>query len=154
MADLVTHYLTARIPAARLSRPIQAAFVVGALLPDVVGKFLDRALQTSMRFDVPSHTVLGLALYAYAACFLFEERVRRGAWLALWLGGLLHVFVDLLKDTMGSASSAFFLFPFTARSFELGLYEPLHAVWSVPVAVVFAASWEWFARRRGADVWE
>lgn len=154
MADLVTHYLVGRVPGTRFDRPVQAAFVLGALLPDLISKPLEDVVRGADRFYVPSHTLLGLALYAYAASFLFEERVRARAWLGLWIGGSLHVAVDLLKDTMGAAPSAFFLFPFTTRSFEFALYDPAHELWTIPVVILVACLWEWLARRRGRYVWD
>lgn len=151
MADLVTHYLTARIPSARLDRPIQAAFVAGVVLPDGICKLLDIVLGSAHRFEVPSHTIVGMALYAYIFSYFFEERLRGRAWLALWGGGLLHVLVDLCKDTMGSAPSAWCLYPFTSRSVEFALYDPLDWVWTIPVAAAIVALWEW---KRGRDVWQ
>jgi membrane-bound metal-dependent hydrolase YbcI (DUF457 family) len=151
MADLVTHYLTARIPTAHCERPIQAAFVAGVILPDGLCKLLDLVLASGNRFEVPTHTIVGAALYAYLFAFFFEERIRARAWLALFGGGLLHLFVDLLKQTMGSAPSAWLLFPFTTRSFELGLYDPLDWIATIPVAAAIVLLWEW---RRGFDVWK
>ncbi len=149
MADLVTHYLTARIPTSRLERPIQAAWIAGVLLPDVVCKLYDVLLGSPGRFEVPSHMVVGSALYAYLASFAFEERIRGRAWLALWGGGLLHILVDLFKDTMGSAPSAWCLHPFTSGSVEFAVYDPLDWVWTIPVAALVLLAWEW---RRARDV--
>jgi len=124
------------------------------MLPDLVGKLLEVVLHTANRFYVPSHTVLGLALYGYVASFAFEERLRPKAWLALWLGGCLHILVDLFKDTMGSASSALFLFPLAVEPFEFGLYDPIHAIWTLPIALASVAAWEALARTKGNHVWE
>lgn len=154
MADLVTHYLAARIPTSRIDRPLQAAVVVGTVLPDLLSKAHDVGFHAPRGFEVPSHSVLGLAIYAYMASFLFQRSIRPRAWLALCLGGLIHIAVDLLKDTMESAASAFFLFPFTSGTFELALYDPLDVLWSIPVAASILILWEWVTRRKGQYVWE
>lgn len=154
MADLVTHCLAARIPTSRIDRPLQAAVVVGTILPDLLSKAHDVVFHAPRGFEIPSHSVVGLAIYAYMASFLFQRPVRPRAWSALWLGGLIHIAVDLLKDTMESAASAFFLFPFTGETFEFALYDPLDVLWSIPVAAAILVLWEWSVRRRGRYVWE
>jgi membrane-bound metal-dependent hydrolase YbcI (DUF457 family) len=149
MADLFTHLASARLPAAFVrDRRIAALLVIGTFLPDLVSKGLYWILRCSDNFETPTHTLVGVALISYAASLMVEERLRRLGFAALLAGGVIHIAVDLLKDNMGTGSSRL-LYPFSPRSYELGLIDPLDVVFLAPFNIVILwAAWSIERKRR------
>ncbi len=133
MADLLTHWAAAQLPASlSRDRRIAALVVIGTFLPDLVSKGLYWVLQSGGDFTTPTHSLLGLALIAYGAALFVEERLRRPAFIALLVGGLVHVAVDLLKDNLGMGAAYLFQ-PFSTASYELGLIDSLNMILLVPL---------------------
>ena len=63
MPDAVTHLLTARLAAPLLKRgDLRAVLYLGVLWPDVLAKICTFALHTPGGFDIPSHSLAGLAI--------------------------------------------------------------------------------------------
>ena len=153
MSDIATHYLVSRIPSSRFPKPLQMAVLLGTVLPDILSHGLDLILESPRDFVTPSHTILGTLLYCYIASFLFEEKIRGRAWGMLWVGALLHILVDLCKDSMGAGSLAIFA-PFSMKRYGFDLYEPLFWIWTVPVAFGLCLLWEFLIQKRGNRVWE
>ena len=59
----------------------------------------------------------------------------------MFVGGLVHVEVDLLKDNLGMGDARLF-YPFTTAAQELGLIESLDVVLLIPFdGVVLALAW-------------
>jgi len=149
MPDLLTHLASARVPGAFLrDRRVQALLIFGSFLPDVVSKTLYWAAWTPSDFLEPLHSPLGLLLLSYAAALFVEESLRRPAFAALFGGALLHVAVDMLKDNLGSGSSALF-YPFSTREYELGWIDPENVVLLIPLDVAVLALMAWLERRLG-----
>ncbi|HXX92742.1 MAG TPA: metal-dependent hydrolase [Planctomycetota bacterium] len=136
MPDLFTHLATARLPAAFVRDPrIAALVVIGTFLPDLTSKGFYWVLKCTPNFEVPTHSLVGVTLISYAASLFLEERLRRAAFPALLAGGVLHVLVDLLKDNMGVGSCRLF-YPFSPRSYELGLIDPVDVIYLVPIDLI------------------
>jgi hypothetical protein len=153
MADLLTHFASARLPAAFVrDRSVQALLIAGTFLPDLAGKGLYFVTRSGENFNVPSHSVLGLAVLCFGLSFLLEERLRRPGFAALLGGSYLHVAVDLLKDSNGVGLLGV-LHPFTPAGFELGLIDPENVILLLPVdaAILVLA---WFLERRLSRVRE
>lgn len=149
MADLLTHWAAAQLPAAfSRDRRIAALVVIGTFLPDLASKGLYWVLKSGGDFTIPTHTLPGLAILSYGAALFVEERLRRPAFLALLVGGLVHVAVDLLKDNLGMGASHLF-HPFSTASYELGLIDPLNVILLVPVDVgILLLAWHLERRLR------
>ena len=151
MADLFTHLAAARVPAAfQRDRRLSALLVIGTFLPDVAAKGLYWVLRTDSDFTLPTHSILGLVVLSYAAALWIEERLRGRAFVAILAGGLIHVGVDLLKENLGMGS-AYLFYPFSTRSYELGLIDPLDVVWLLPIDVLILVL-AWIIERRRARV--
>jgi membrane-bound metal-dependent hydrolase YbcI (DUF457 family) len=151
MPDLFTHLATARLPAAFVrDRRIAALLVIGTFLPDLVAKGFMWVTRATDNFDAMTHSLLGLLLLSYGAALFIEERLRRPAFVALLGGGLLHVAVDLLKYNLGMGSATLF-FPFSDRSFELGLIDPLDVIFLAPLAAVLLGI-AWIIERKRSHV--
>ncbi len=147
MADLLTHYVSARLPGGFIGDPAaRATLILGVFLPDVAGKLMGRIFRTPDGFNAPSHTLLGLLLLSYVIALFFSAEFRARAWLTINAGALLHVAVDLLKDNLG-AGSAYLLHPFTLDGYELGLYYNENVVYAMPVDLLLAALIAGLSRR-------
>jgi len=149
MADLLTHLAAARMPAAFVrDRRYSALLVIGTFLPDLVSKGLYWVTRAPGDFTVPTHSLAGLLVLSYGAALFVEERLRRGAFLALLAGGLVHVAVDVLKENMGMGNTYFF-HPLSTYSFEIGLIDNLNVILLVPVdAAILILAWMLERRRR------
>ena len=135
MADLLTHYVSARLAGLRVrSRATATLFAAGVFLPDLLGKPLVFLPGTPPLLEVPSHTPFGLIFACGAVSLIFASGLRLRAFTALYLGSLLHVLLDLMKDYLGSGS-VFLLHPFTLDTFELGLYRSEDVFYLLPVNV-------------------
>lgn len=128
MVDWTAHvalgWLTARLPKARnvVSRDTLA---VGCVLPDVpkivMMPFMP-ALEDRVVLAVilPSHAIVGVALLSVAAAFLFKGQGIPKSIASLYLGGLLHLALDLLVR-YETGCGVPLLWPLTWRGYSLGL---------------------------------
>lgn len=133
MPDLLTHACSGLILAWGLAgrRPAPRAplFVAGNMLPDVLCRVpaivmgeVDSKLLTLPRGLLygwePLHQPLGLAFAALALSQLFPPGQRRRTWGLLYLGALLHLFMDALQFHEGAGQ--LLLFPLSTQPFEIG----------------------------------
>ncbi len=153
MADIATHYLIARVPTSRFAKPLQAAVLLGTVLPDILSHGMDLLLESPHYYVTPSHSILGTLFYTYLVAFLFEEKIRGRAWGMIWVGALLHVLLDLCKENMGAGILAI-LSPFSVKRFGFELYDPYSWIGTVPIAFGLVLLWELAVRKRGHRVWE
>jgi membrane-bound metal-dependent hydrolase YbcI (DUF457 family) len=123
MADLLTHYVSARVVGVGLrDRATAALFALGVFLPDLIGKPIGHLPGVPDLAAAPSHSLFGLVFACGAICFLFAPVLRARAFVALYAGSVLHVFADLMKDYLGRGSVCL-LHPFSTRAWEVGLYR-------------------------------
>ena len=130
-------------------RRVQALFILGTFLPDLVAKGFWWVTSSPQNFDVPTHSLPGLLAVSYLACLFVEERIRPGAFAALYLGSVLHVAVDLIKNNPGDV--AFLLYPFSTAGSKLGWIAPENVVLLAPINVCVLLVL-WIAERRLARV--
>lgn len=150
MADLFTHLAVARVPAALLPhRHVSILLVLGTFLPDLAAKSLYWIAWASEDFVRPTHSLAGLVCLSYLAALFVEPALRRPAFAAFLAGGLLHVAVDMLKDTLDH-EAIFLLYPFSMRGFELGLVDPEDVILFLPIDVLLLVL-AWFVERRRRD---
>lgn len=145
MADLLTHYVSSRLPGEFLGDPAaRSTLALGVFLPDLLSKPMEQALPY-MAWTA-SHTPLGAAFVAFAVTMLFAPAFRLKAFVTLFAGQLLHIAVDVGKDSQGFGSS-FLLFPFSAAGFELGLYTSQDVFWFLPGNIFVLLALRFLARR-------
>ncbi|HKS15928.1 MAG TPA: hypothetical protein VJU16_01300 [Planctomycetota bacterium] len=146
MADLLTHYVSARLAGIRIrDHTTTVLFAVGVFLPDLIGKPLNYFLPYMA--EIPSHTPFGLIFACGAVSLLFAESIRRRAFWTLYGGSLLHVLLDLMKDYLGSGS-VFLLHPFSVESYELGFYRSEDVFYLLPANLAILAILWALGRRR------
>jgi membrane-bound metal-dependent hydrolase YbcI (DUF457 family) len=139
--DLFTHLVAARFPGAFIrDRRLQALLVIGTFLPDLAFKGLYWVMQTRESFGASSHSILGVLLISYLSCLFLEEAIRRPGFVALAVGGLIHIAVDLMKYNLGAGACRPFL-PFSLVGVELGWIDPENVVLLLPIdaAILVAA---------------
>jgi hypothetical protein len=141
------HYAAGRVATAG-ARPtvFRECLLLGALLPDIPAKAADSLLELEWAASV-SHTPLLWAPLAYLVAHLFAERLRPSAFWGLLLGGWIHILVDVAKDNMGFGI-LMLGFPFSWRTFALGLYYPENSLAQAPWCLGAVLLVEWFTRRR------
>lgn len=153
MADLLTHYVSARVAGVGLrDRATAMVFALGVFYPDLLGKPLGWIPWLPDLVEAPTHSPVGLIFACGAACLLFAPDFRRRAFWALYAGSLLHVFVDLLKSYLGRGA-VMLLHPFSTRGFELGLYRTEDVFYLLPANLgILAILWVVGRRIRGEIV--
>jgi len=150
MPDLMTH-LTASYLLKKAAAPKQnvVPFLLGATLPDMLAyipllvsgflplKSMPLWVNAVPHFFLPFHGILCFTLLSCLLALLFPREVRKGVFLNLELGGLLHLFLDLLQVQHGREVSYLF-FPLYHTSFSLGWIETESSLYTLPLFVVAA----------------
>jgi hypothetical protein len=148
MPDLFTHFVAARAPGVFVrDRRLVALLAIGTFLPDLVSKGLYWILQCGEGFATASHSILGVLLISYLACFFVDETLRRQGFAMLSLGGLIHLALDLIKDNLGAGSIHPFL-PFHPFALEFGWIDPENVILLVPIDAAVLAAILLFERSR------
>ena len=169
MADLLSHTLVNYLVGHRLPRPELRWLVGGAILPDLSSRGLPITLHglnlrvgrllgtdAGVAFNVSlelMHSLFGAAFLAVVLAAVLPAHVlglsrRRAAWM-FWLGGLLHVGLDLVQSHVLPGYHPFY--PLTKVAWELGWMSPYLSPLFWPVllpAAWLARSWR---RRHGLD---
>lgn len=147
MADLLTHYVSARIVGVGIrDRAMATLFALGVFLPDLVGKPIGHLPGIPHLAAAPSHSLVGLVFACGAVCLLFAPALRARAFAALYAGSVLHVFADLMKDYLGRGSVCL-LHPFSTTAWEAGLYRSEDVFFLLPVNLAILGVL-WLAGRR------
>ena len=131
MPDVVTHMACGLLVRAAAGRRLGPAFVLGAVLPDLVSRLPAAALLViderilpvpAPLLDAwaPLHLPAGIAAWCALFALLFPESRRRGALATLLAGAALHVALDLCQRHTGLGYPL--LAPFSSRDFEIGLF--------------------------------
>ncbi len=151
MADLITHTCAAllwkvvtcpRVAGPWPLPPTVATFVLGTCLPDFIGRVPAMGLlilrwtfpaipEWSVYIWGPFHMPIGIVLFSWVAAQAYRIPERSLAFRQLALGGLLHLFVDLLQTHLGVGY--LLLFPFSMWDFEFRLIGSEDTVRIVPV---------------------
>ncbi len=149
MPDLLTHvtsgYLVRQITAGRLHLGV---LTLGVILPDVVTRPVYIIWPEAYWFVKPLHTPLGLVLLSVAVSGFFAARDRRQALINLLAGNALHLALDLLQKHLVGGYAL--LFPFTWRSWEIGLVWPEQTLIGLPVWLGVALIVYFYGRKKTA----
>ena len=148
MADLFTHFVSARAPGVLIrDRHLVALLAIGTFLPDLAAKGLYWILESSNGFSIGTHSILGVVLLSYLACLFIEEPLRRPGFVMLLLGGLIHLAVDMAKDNFGNGAVFPFL-PFSPSAVEWGWIQSENVIYLVPIDALILAAILLYERRR------
>ena len=146
MPDAITHLAGARLLGTLWTPERRILLYVGAILPDLFEKGLRVLFSSSHFFAMPAHSVLGATLVCAALCVLFDARMRRDAFGLLWIGSMLHLAFDLLKDPGESLGVPAF-YPFVTDGYGLGLFRSEDSLLLVPASLAIIGLVEWRTRK-------
>lgn len=132
MPDLVTHFTSAYI----LKIPdrwahFRVPFYLGALLPDLLSRPWTIIYPPASHLVYSLHTPLITAIICLLIAQFFEEDIRSRVRVNLLLGITLHFSLDILQKQ--ATVAYYWLFPFSWKTFELGLFWPEDTVRLVPL---------------------
>ncbi len=133
MPELVTHISAAYLVRRGTKSIAQTAalFYLGVILPDVLTRPVNILLPPLYWFVRPLHTPLALTMVCLLLSYFFAETVRRKVFLSLIFGAYFHLVLDLFQKAIGPAYP--WLFPFSWRSFQIGLFWPEDSLVLLPV---------------------
>lgn len=134
MPDLITHCSVAYL-FKWIFRDKLALFVLGTILPDLLTRGLFIIFPPLVTLLQPMHTPFVLIFICYFLCLFFEEGIRKGVFIALLSGSCLHLFLDLFQIHIGKEEYLWF-FPFSWKSYEIGLFWPEASVLTIPFWII------------------
>lgn len=141
MPDLVTHTFSAYLLGYhRVLRDVRWLFYFAVLLPDLITRPIYILRPQWLDFTVAMHTPIFMVFVCLLLAELFDETLRKPARRALLAGCGLHFLLDLLQRHL--ASGYFWLFPFSWKSFEVGLFWPEATLPLVPVWILAMVCFE------------
>lgn len=155
MPDLFSHlcvtHLARRGLEARRGRDLPEAdaalFYLGGCLPDLVSRAPGVLASSPGAHHVllALHQPVPVLLLAYVLALLLPEARRRGYFAWLVAGAALHYVLDFLQRDLGAAGE-FWLFPFSFKTLQLGLFWPDQAVVAIAPLLALIALVEWWRR--------
>lgn len=134
MPDLITHCSVAYF-FKWIFRDKLILFILGTILPDLLTRGIFIIFPSLVAFLLPMHTPFVLIFVCYFLCLFFEEGIRKGIFIALLSGSYLHLFLDFFQIHVGEEEYSWF-FPFSWKSYEIGLFWPEASVLSIPFWLV------------------
>ncbi|MBN1480961.1 hypothetical protein EH223_00640 [candidate division KSB1 bacterium] len=140
MPDLVTHTATAYFLMRSDSfQRFRVFFYLGAILPDILARPIHIMFPQFYLYTIAIHTPLFMILFTLLFAEFFQT-FRLHVIKYLLFGILSHFFLDLFQKHI--TDGYYWFFPFSWRSFEIGLFWPELPVRLVPVWILLVAATE------------
>lgn len=131
MPDLITHSAAAYfVTRSRFWQKFRTLFFLGTILPDLLSRPFYILFPKLFKLTTAMHTPIFVLLFCLLLAQLFKSQ-RKQALSALLAGSGLHFGLDLLQRHL--IGGYFWLFPFSWRTFEIGLFWPEDTVRLIPV---------------------
>jgi hypothetical protein len=111
-------------------------FILGGMLPDILTRIPSILVPATYWYVVPFHAPLVLVVVCYVLCFTVPQPYRITAFFWLCGGVALHCIPDAFQKHLGMGYP--WLFPFSWRSYQWGLFWPEQSLWALPVLAVTA----------------
>jgi hypothetical protein len=132
MPDLLTHVIVAQACRKGVqSGSLTAWFLLGTVLPDILTRPFNILFPSLFWFFMPLHTPTGLFFVCLSVSQFCPALRRRSAFYNLLGGATLHLLLDLFQKHI--AGSYYLFFPFSWRSFEIGLLWPEESLYLLPL---------------------
>lgn len=150
MPDLVTHFASAyilKVPD-RWAR-FRIPFYLGALLPDLLSRPWMILYPPASSLVYSLHTPFMTGIFCLIIAQFFEDNIRSRVRLNLLLGVALHYSLDIFQKYL--TVGYHWLFPFSWKSFGLGLFWPEDSVRFVPLwigLILIIEAGLWYRKRR------
>ncbi len=132
MPDLITHTAAAYfIIRSQRWQKYRTLFYLGAILPDILSRPFYILFPKLFKLTTAVHTPIFVVIFCLLLSQLFEQSLRKAVFWALSIGSSLHFSMDLCQRHL--IGGYFWLFPFSWRTFEFGLFWPEDTVRLIPV---------------------
>lgn len=137
MPDLLTHVLAAHV----IGRPFRSAYglvlmYTGTMLPDLLSRPFYILFPYTHEWTIPFHTPVGSILVAWFCSTFMQPDLRRSTFLYLTAGSGLHYLLDTFQMHLGDGN--FWLFPFSWKAVEIGLFRPHEVLTILPLLILLA----------------
>jgi hypothetical protein len=133
MPDLLTHLCSAQIARKTFKLKFFPVFALGVILPDLLSRPFHIIFPAVYWYVVPLHSPLVCVMYCFLISRLFAKQIRKAVFLYLSGGVGLHLFLDLFQKQI--SPHYFWFFPFSWKSYWVGLFWPGQALFFLPVTV-------------------
>jgi hypothetical protein len=141
MADLMTHFaLSYGLTRSEYFQRFRCIFYVGAILPDVLSRPFYILKPALYSYTVAIHTPFFMTVFCLWCAEFFNDAIRPWVRKYLLLGVALHFVIDLFQKHV--TGGYIWFFPFSWRSFEIGLYWPHEPLRFIPVWIFLILSTE------------
>ncbi len=141
MPDLITHgafaYAATRSP--RFDR-FRVIFYLGTILPDLITRPFYIINPHLYPYTVAVHTPIFMILFCLLVAEFFIEPLRKPVRLYLLAGVFLHFFLDFFQRHI--ETGYLWLFPFSWKTFEIGLFWPETPLMLTPLWLALIAVYE------------
>lgn len=137
MPDLVTHFCTACVTARMVRIRFFALFALGVILPDLLSRPFHILFPALFWYLTPFHSPLVCVLYCALFSLFLAPGLRLAGFFSLLAGAGLHLLFDLFQVQLCPAY--YWFFPFSWRSFWLGLFWPEQALFFLPATILLTA---------------
>ncbi len=127
------------------SKYLANAAFIGTVMPDLMKPMIRWVSLPEKWWFFPLHSPVFLLIFMYAAAMLFHEKDRPIIYGGLLTGAFIHLSIDLFQDSV--ISSYFLFFPFSFRTFTIGLFPPEAPLRWIPVFVIAVITLHWVKRK-------
>ncbi len=147
MPDMATHLLlqTGVNNLFVKSRHFGNAALIGTVMPDLMKPMIRWVSPAEKWWFFPLHSPVFLLILMYAAAMMFHEKDRPIVYRGLLTGAFIHLSIDMLQDSV--VSSYFLFFPFSFKTFTVGLFSPEAPLQWVPILAIVVMTLYWIRRK-------
>ena len=149
MPDLITHTAsTYFISSFRKNDAYRIFFYLGIILPDIITRPIYIIWPSLYKYTVAMHTPVFLVFVVLLAGEFFRPSVRYTFYSNTFFGVFLHLLLDFFQKHL--AKGYYWFFPFSWKSFEIGLFWPEIPLLLSPLWILFIIFCEWrlYSKRR------
>ena len=147
MPDLVTHSAAAYFLSRHHSFDrYRVLFYLGTILPDILSRPIHIIFPQLYSYTIAIHTPLFMAIFTLFFCEFFQPELRHIVAKYLGAGIVLHFFLDMFQKHL--SDGYYWFFPFSWKSFEIGMFWPETPVRLIPLWCVLVLSTEVLLRAK------
>jgi len=142
MPDWISHILIALIISELCNIDKKSLVILGALLPDLLGKMVLFVNIFHLPRDIlywffnPFHTPIGCVLVTFLIISFFKYNQRKAFWY-ITIGWVSHLLSDMLNKHILIGQNMF-LFPLSWKNFEFGLiWAEQYYMALIPLSIIY-----------------
>lgn len=129
MPDWISHILLGLIIAEVFNVRKKSLVVLGSILPDIILKAYALSIIIPMKinflfwFFYPLHTIAGITILSFLLTMAFKYDIKKTFGL-IFIGAASHILLDGTTRFMLYNIQGLFLFPFSWKSYGIGIFYP------------------------------